>query len=164
MKNLQNSYSDVLIFEAKCVHSPKQSSPGEGRLEIPFYALKIQLTSRRCRAKNTHRSLRKQNTTNSRNLSLSLSLSLSYTLLTHLSLSWHTSLKSPNCNLPVKKQTILLWHTDTQNMLIRSRYNTCLLPTNCISPNSTTVTAACFVRLLTVAILREYISQGTYMC
>lgn len=105
----------------------------------------------------------KTNTLQSLSPSLSLSLSLSDTLLTHLSLPWYTSLKSPNCDLPVNKQTILLWHTDTQNMLIRSCYYTSLLPTNCTSSNIQDWYCDMF-RLLRVAILREYISQGKYRC
>jgi len=117
MKNLQHSYSDMFtsIFTGRCVHWPMQSPTGVGHLEIPSYALKTQLTSSRCRTKNTD-SLSDNKT--HYNLSESLSLSHTDILLTRHSLQWHTSLKSPNCDLPVKKQTILLCHTDTRNMLL----------------------------------------------
>ena len=155
MKKLQHSYSDMFIFTGKCVHWPMQSPTGVGHLEILSYALKTQLTSSRCRTKNTD-SLSDNKT--HYNLSESLSLSHTDILLTRHSLQWHTSLKSPNCDLPVKKQTILLCHTDTHvNTQVCSQQ---------IAPVQTqrTVTATRFVRVLRVAILREYISQGKYSC
>ena len=146
-----------------CVHCVCVSI-GRSKFRQAKGALKFRhskLTSSRCRTKNTQ-NLPENKTHYDR--SESLSLSLSHTLYSHISRCHDTSHKSPNCDLPVKKQTILQWYTGTQNMLIRSRYTTCLLPANCTSSYNTTVTVTCFVRLLRVAILREYISQGRYAC